>query len=242
MLKKHKQQKRGKKSSTGKGLVKADRGVVTQVPRGLAFSTVTRATLKYDMYFDASITADVFTYYEFAANGLYDPDLTGTGHQPYMFDQYSDRYTKYRVLSFRYQVEVPAGTSENSFKVGTQVRNDNYTPTFPAFFEQPYTKSKASSLYSSPIVLKGIANLTKISARPANYMNDDRYSSVVTSNPAELISFYVGFLASASSTLRTFVTLYYEVEFYDPHPVSTSSGTKGVCLNRMNSSKVLKKI
>lgn len=232
-----------KRAATGKRLTRADKGVVNTIPHNLAFPTVTRATLKYDMYFDTNLTADVFTYYEFAANGCYDPDLSGTGHQPYMYDQYTDRYTKYRVIGFRYDVSVPMNGSETAYslRIGTQVRNDNYTPTFPAYFEQPYTKTRAGGSGSPSLAIRGKSNLTKISTRPENYMNDDRYSSVYTSNPAELISFYVGFLTNVSCTFRTFVTLHYEVEFFDPHPTGTSvTGSKGVRLNRANSRKILK--
>lgn len=229
--------------ATGTKLTRADRGVVLTVPKSLAFPTVQRTTLKYDMYFDASLTANVFTYYEFAANGCYDPDLSGTGHQPYMFDNYTDRYTKYRVYGFRYDVSVPLNSNETAYalKIGTQVRNDTYTPTYPAYFEQPYTKTRAGAAGTPSLALRGKSNLSKISARPENYMNDDRYSSVYNSNPAELISFYVGFLSNQENSFRTFVTLYYDVEFFDPHPVASSlDGTKGVRLNRSRSMKNIK--
>jgi hypothetical protein len=157
--------------ASGTALTKADKGVVTTISRGLAFPTATRVHLKYDMYFDASLAANTFTYYEFAANGCYDPDLSGVGHQPYMYDQYTDRYSKYRVLGFRYQVLVPMNNNPaESIKVGTQIRNDNYTPTYPAFFEQPYTKARAGTQGSPTLVLNGGRNLTKISTRPENYI------------------------------------------------------------------------
>lgn len=38
-----------------------------------------------------------YTYHTFLTNSLYDPDLTGAGHQPLGFDQYSPLYKNYYV-------------------------------------------------------------------------------------------------------------------------------------------------
>lgn len=40
----------------------------------------------------------------FSANGLFDPDITSTGHQPHYYDEFSALYNKYRVLSSKIQV------------------------------------------------------------------------------------------------------------------------------------------
>ncbi len=45
----------------------------------------------------------------FAANGLFDPDITGTGHQPLMYDEYQLLYSRYRVISSKIKV-TPVGT------------------------------------------------------------------------------------------------------------------------------------
>lgn len=41
----------------------------------------------------------------FSANGMYDPDITGTGHQPYGFDQMMANYDHYTVMGSRCIVE-----------------------------------------------------------------------------------------------------------------------------------------
>lgn len=40
----------------------------------------------------------------FSANGLFDPDVTSSGHQPLMYDEYSLLYGQYRVLSSKVKV------------------------------------------------------------------------------------------------------------------------------------------
>lgn len=44
------------------------------------------------------IDSDVDSDNVFAMNGVYDPDITGTGHQPRLFDQLVGLYQRYRVI------------------------------------------------------------------------------------------------------------------------------------------------
>jgi hypothetical protein len=46
------------------------------------------------------------TYHQFRANSLYDPDLSGIGHQPMFHDNYSQLYQKYRVISSKIKVKI----------------------------------------------------------------------------------------------------------------------------------------
>lgn len=58
-------------------------------------------TIRRKLLYSTSVTinpaAGVVGYHSFAANGLYDPDLTGVGHQPRGFDQYMALYNHYKV-------------------------------------------------------------------------------------------------------------------------------------------------
>ncbi len=51
--------------------------------------------------------------HDFLANGLFDPDNTGTGHQPLGFDQMTLMYNQYRVLSSKIKVTQITTASSN---------------------------------------------------------------------------------------------------------------------------------
>lgn len=49
----------------------------------------------------------VITKYQYSGNGLYDPNITGTGHQPMYFDQTIPAlYTTYEVIGFKAKLNV----------------------------------------------------------------------------------------------------------------------------------------
>jgi len=54
-----------------------------------------------------------FTTKKFSVNGLFDVDLSGSGHQPYLFDQYMAIYQKYDVLASKITVTQVMGTPQD---------------------------------------------------------------------------------------------------------------------------------
>lgn len=61
-------------------------------------------TLRYSTDFSLTSTAGAVNTYVFRANDLYDPDLTGSGHQPMGFDQMMQFYNHFCVLKSRLKV------------------------------------------------------------------------------------------------------------------------------------------
>lgn len=50
----------------------------------------------------------------FSANGIFDPDITGTGHQPLLRDEYNLLYLHYRVLSSKIKITPYTGTTTST--------------------------------------------------------------------------------------------------------------------------------
>jgi len=75
----------------------------SKVPRSVSLSnwnTPVRTTMKYsDVVILATTVGTGFTTYTLRPSSLYDPDYTGTGHQPLRFDQMAAMFQDYRVRS-----------------------------------------------------------------------------------------------------------------------------------------------
>ncbi len=210
-------QRRTKKPARGRGPKRSKKSSVTVVnPMKTPWPTRTITRLDYTDQFDIVHTSGVLSVYTFNSNGLYDPDQTGTGHQPLGFDQYAAQYNRYRVLKLDYQVTFgnPA-VSYSSYRCTVAHVNGSTVPSNPAIFEVPYSKQGVVGTYGTPLTLRGSFNLTKLNADPAKYRIDDRYSALVTGNPAEVMYMHLGIMPNASATQRITVKLVYHVEFYD---------------------------
>jgi hypothetical protein len=98
---------------TNGGQVAVVRPMHPGVPRSIAAvgpapvfePTTRRATLRYVEAITLTGTSGALGNHVFSANGLYDPNITGTGHQPMGFDQLIALYARGYVVSSRIKVE-----------------------------------------------------------------------------------------------------------------------------------------
>uniref|UniRef100_UPI00404745F6 hypothetical protein n=1 Tax=Shewanella sp. TaxID=50422 RepID=UPI00404745F6 len=115
------------------------------VSLGLGFPKKLMATLKYREYVYLTSTSGVLQNYHFAANGMYDPNLTGTGHQPMYFDQYMALYNHYHVIGSKIKVSFIHSTSSTlPIATGIFLNDDTSAPstTYTGFSEQTQSKMK----------------------------------------------------------------------------------------------------
>lgn len=77
------------------------------------FAKQHQCTLTYSTWCTILCSTGAYAQYIFSCNGLYDPDHTGTGHQPLYFDQLLNIYNYYTVLSSKISVSIvsPPGAS-----------------------------------------------------------------------------------------------------------------------------------
>jgi hypothetical protein len=82
------------------------------VQMGLNFAPRQRVTTRYCEYVSLNPSLGVISDYVFSANGIYDPNVSGTGHQPLGFDQWMGLYDHYHVVSSTIKATfVPADTT-----------------------------------------------------------------------------------------------------------------------------------
>jgi len=86
-------------------VVKKKRSQLARVPTQVYFKKQALPkqlfnTVRYVDWFTFNFTSGLGTYV-FSANSLFDPNTTGTGHQPLVFDQLAALYNHYTVLKSR---------------------------------------------------------------------------------------------------------------------------------------------
>lgn len=132
-------------------------GVATKVPSsvssswvnfGYGFPAKVKVIHKYYDQFNLNSALGVLTSYQFHANGMYDPNITGTGHQPQYFDQLAAVYDHYVVIGSKITI-MPAGNldSNRGFQVCAYLNDD--TSIVGSFESAAQQTDAVSGVYSS---------------------------------------------------------------------------------------------
>lgn len=169
----------------------------------------------------------------FMLNSLYDPDVTGTGHQPYLFDQLTPLYSRYKVNGCLVEAMCNDPSAE-SLIVGAALLNpDNLGFSLSSYnhsqvLEFPQTMSKfISNTGSQTVVFRGYIpinqalNWTKTQFRSDN----DGTTAAVGSNPGTkcYLQFAVANMRSSGApTVMLRLKLTYYATFYDRKFLSQS--------------------
>jgi len=157
--------------------------------------------------------------YVFNLNSLFDPDLTGVGHQPYGYDQLAVLYNRYRVIGTSWHVTclkqsapvvlaaLPANETTSGIITCSEMREN---PRAKFINQNPGSAVKTLSGYTSIPSLVGRSK--------AQYMADDRYQADTASSPNEFARLNILANGSADQPLAgepLQVTLEFTVEFFD---------------------------
>lgn len=168
--------------------------------------------------------AGVPNYHYFSCNGCYDPDITGTGHQPMGFDELMAKYLHYRVLGSHMEVKILASQFASESSNVLSLVGLTVTPNGSSTIndgnelrEQQGTKSTVV-----PRQAQGMKRLTMgwglkrtFGAKAA----DGALYGNASSNPTEQ-SFYrivlVGDHGFQTEDITLFIKIKYLVEFIEP--------------------------
>jgi len=156
-------------------------------------------------------------------NSVYDPDLTGVGHQPLGFDQISPLYNKYVVTAVQYVITLSNHSATDYADVAVTLRpNSNAYVTMSTILETAYTtfavlgpESGASNIKT----IRGRMTIAKIrGVSEEKVKNENDYSALVSTNPVNqpTIQIYVENQNQAAAiTVHAAVSVVYTTQFYD---------------------------
>jgi len=200
------------------------------IPRGPNFSgaalglpAAKRVQMRYCETINLASTVGAMGTYEWSANDLFDPNITGAGHQPYGFDQWMTFYTKATVMKSSCVVEATT--------TGTPL-------TFGVFFSRGAAGSTISSAMSLIEAYRGTGHLCTGSSAPVRVAKSN-FDLMVTDPEFDPGSFfcttaasptfryhYTVFAQSAdlstTANLLGFITILYDVLLEDPVTIAAS--------------------
>lgn len=210
----------------------------------------------YEPSFGITATGGVIGQYVFTANGLYDPNITQTGHQPLGFDTMMLYYEQYTVLRSSVTLRF-VGNGAQAVNVSICLAPDTTSLALPDVMENGLVKTKVVDgrgnggygtgqrvgrldLNCDVVKYFGRKNSREI-------LDDVNLYGTVASNPTEQVYFCINTWGFGSFTDNTAVSfdavLEYDVVFWEPRKVAAqllqtqeekkeSSKTPGVRPNR----------
>lgn len=104
--------------------------------------------MKYAWYGSITSSSGALSYQSFRANSIFDPDQTGSGHQPSGHDQWAALYNNYVVVKSMMKVTIVPGFSQTVNAVcGTYLSPTTLltSSTFEELIEQGKTSSRVVS-------------------------------------------------------------------------------------------------
>lgn len=213
-----------KNSSTGLTTSQNNPNMLTQVVENWMPLTPPRVT-KWLRYSDSALitsTTGLCTTYLFAANDCYDPNVTGTGHQPMGYDNMMALYNHFCVVASRLKVTF----RNRSFGTPTVCIRQDATNTGLTVIDRVievggcvFSVLEAAAAVGSDKTLELNLDIAKLQGvTRATMTADTSLRGSVTSSPTELTYYHLMAWDSAGDTanIRIDVILEQQVVFSEP--------------------------
>lgn len=150
--------------------------------------------------------------YQFSCNGLYDPNITGTGHQPMYFDQVTPIYNQYRVIGAKARGSFSTGSGTTvPYIFGCYIDDD----TTAFVVQTEILEQKSCSWTSISPATPYMGNITKTWSAKSNFGPsnvDQNMQGGASSNPTEQQYFtFFGYAQDITSAVAGWLTV--EIEY-----------------------------
>ncbi len=183
----------------------------------------------------APVSGNVVTYF-FSANGMFDPNITGTGHQPIGFDQQMLLYEQATVVRSSIEVVFNIGPGL-TVMCGVALFPDVSAVTDPQdLYENGLIKvipiTSGSNTFQNQYMRTTVrldCDVAKYFGRPTqqSLLNDDNLYTTAAANPVEQV--YYGIVAwqinqdgTTTTTVGFQVLLSYDAIFWEPRKLASS--------------------
>jgi hypothetical protein len=177
---------------------------IPRMPNG--FPPEMDVKMRYVDSFALVLSAGVGGVYQYRLNSIFDPDLTGVGHQPYTRDTWAAVYSTYTVMSCRYVVQA---VSTVPCTISTRAVNASNAPaSYTLEQERPYSKSIFCTSTAVGTAVDTI-DIAKILAIPRSQLLNLDNQTAQGSNPTNGV--YLNIYAFGPDPTAT-PTIYFRIE------------------------------
>lgn len=196
--------------------------------KGAGFPDKIFVKLKYVENYTFLTSSQPYYNYIWRGNSVYDPNYTGTGHQPLYFDQYATIYQRYRVHAVKQILEI-SNYGTQDMVVSTILHSTDVTPwtSLSPMLEQTGARSSKvipiANQYPTRIKYF-VKSRVALGVSKVEY-NDVSYASLVTTNPSREFYIHNNFTPSngtADMGCNVISRMVYYVEFFDRKDIAQS--------------------
>ncbi len=162
--------------------------IVRYTPDVYGFPDRLVTKLRYSDVLSAASVAGALNTYIFRWNSTFDPDFSGTGHQPLYRDTYAGIYDQYAVVRASARIRFDNTSSAVGFIVGV-VTDDDTTPssTFQTLMEQSHGKTTSlTGLTGSHSSHEFVISWDAAKILNIDPFTSETYKTAVGSNPTEV--------------------------------------------------------
>lgn len=196
--------------------------------------------LKYVEFFSSSSAGSGPVVKYFSANGCYDPYITGIGHQPRGYDQWTAFYDHYCVLSSKIRVQAVTtddGTSTDAGACFGLILDDDTSFGHSSVAEViesgqsrgwrycSHNPSASSMTGNKPTIISKASMPKFFGVAPKAYQGDSRFTPTIGANPTDQAYWAVWYGApdgAAASSMTFMAEIEYIVRFSEPKRLAQS--------------------
>lgn len=209
------------------GAVSIPRGPINFINRNAGRDTI-KVKLRYVDFYNLDPAAGLTAVQSFRLNSCNDPDLTGVGHQPRGYDQYSALYNRYRVDKATIEVRaVPGPTATGQSGFMTLLIGTESTLPSASYYEAHELGNSVSCGMPNDASVERKLKLACVPSKLYTYaFDEDLLSANVGSNPGAIAYAHVVYLpqggAANPGPVTLMVTIDMWVTFKNPILVAAS--------------------
>jgi len=195
-----------------------------------------RKMLYYEYQIPLTGTSGALDTHYFRANSVYDPDVTGTGHQPVGFDQAMLLFEQFVVFKATITVTFKSNAAGTGVRCGVFLNPDAVNPTIPVIMENGYMKScvvsgtesanSGASYHNQKSVTLNCDSIAYFNSGSKKlHMMRDVFSGTAAADCTEQVYFGIfAFNMVSATTYEVYADamISYDVRFWEPRKIAAS--------------------